>query len=104
MNSREKETCMADMELEQTIEEPRVALEEVEGAVADAREAIHQKQAFGHDGGEPLDAAVSLLIGGEVVRLERRCECCGLTKAKGEAFAGDGVDRTGGVADESDVA
>ena len=95
---------MADMELEQALEQPRVALEEVEGAVADACEAIHQKQAFRHDGWQPLDAAVSLLVHGEVVCLERLGEGCGLTKAKGEAFAGDGVDRTGGIADEGDVA
>ena len=98
-----REGGITDMELEQLFEEPRIALEDVEGSIADMREAIHQKQAFGHDAGEPLDAAVGLLIGGEVVCLESWGECCGLTKAKGEAFAGDGVDRTGGVADESDV-
>ena len=64
---------MPDMELEQLFEEPRIALEEVEGSIADMGEAIHQKQAFGHDGGEPLDAAVDLLIGGEVICTECRC-------------------------------
>ena len=48
-------------------------------------------------------AAVSVLIEGEVVSVESFGECGGLAEGEAEAGAGDGVDRTGGVADESDV-
>ena len=65
---------------------------------------VHQEQGAGHDGGEALDAAVGLLVGGEIVGVEGAGEGGGLAEAEGEAFAGDGVDGSGGVADEGDVA
>jgi hypothetical protein len=80
--------------LEQALEEPGAALKEVKGSVSNAWGAIHQEQALRHEGGEALDAAVSLLIGGEVVVFERGGQGYGLTKTEGEAFAGDSVDRT----------
>ena len=85
---------MADVELKQALEEPGVALEDVECPVSNAGGAIHQEQAQRHESGEPLDTAVGLLIGGEVVVFERGGEGHGLTKSQGEAFAGDGVNRT----------
>ena len=100
----ERQRSVADVELKQPFEEPGVALEDVEGSIPDASRTVHEKQDLGHEGGKTLDAAVSLLIGGEVIGLERRSEGCGLAEAESETFAGDGVDRTGGVAYEGDVA
>jgi hypothetical protein len=70
----------------------------------DAWRTVHEEQTLGHEVGRTLDAAVGLLVGGQVIALECRSEGRGLTEAESEAFAGDGVDRTGGVADEGDVA
>ena len=47
---------------------------------------------------------MGFLIEGEVIGLESEREGCGLTEAEGEAFAGDGIDRAGGVPDEGYVA
>jgi hypothetical protein len=90
--------------LEQTREEAGVALEEVQRPVAHAGRAVHQEQAAGHESGKALNAAVVALIGGEIVFFESGGQGDCLTEAEGEALAGDGVDGTGGVADESDVA
>lgn len=85
---------MADVELKQAVEEPGVALEDVECPVSDAGGAIHQQQALRHESGETLDTAVGLLIDGKVVVFDCGGEGCGLTKTQSEAFAGDGVDGT----------
>jgi len=47
---------------------------------------------------------VGLLIESEVVRKEGVGESGGLAKTEGHAFAGNGIDGSGGVADEGDVA
>ena len=76
----------------------------MEGHVADSWRAIHQKQAAGHETGKPLDAAMGLLIEGKVVGVECDGQSGGLTEAEGHAFAGNGIDGSGGIADEGDVA
>jgi len=95
---------VADVDLEQPLEEPRVAPEDVEDMVAEARGAAHQEQGAGGESGETLDAAVGVLVGGGVIIPERGGQGCSLTKAESHAFAGDGIDRSGGVADEGNVA
>ena len=102
--SDERQSRVAKVNLQQVLEEPRIALEDVQGSITDAGRTIHEEHTLGHEGGKKLDAAVGLLVGGEVIALECRSEGCSLTKAQGEALAGDGVNRTGGVADKSDVA
>ena len=64
------ERGMADVHSKKALEEPGIALEGVEDAVAKEWRAIHQEQAAGHEAGKALDAAVGLLILGEVVGTE----------------------------------
>ena len=83
---------MTDVEMEEIFEKKRAALEGAEGESAEVREAVHEKQAAGHDAGWALDARVRALVGAEVVNMERTGECDGLMEAEAEAGAGDGVD------------
>src|ERR1700722_351978 len=83
---------VADVHLEEAGEELRVALEGVESAGAEAGIAVHEEQAAGHEAGDALDAAMGVLVGGEVVGFERRGEGGGLSEAEGHAFTGDCVD------------
>jgi hypothetical protein len=94
---------LTNVYLKELLEEERAALEGAEELVAKARRAIQQKKRAGHEARETLDAPVSLLIEGEIVILECGCESRGLAEAESKAFAGDGIDGTGGVADEGDV-
>ena len=95
---------VADVNLQQVFEESRIALEDVQGSITHAWQTIHKEHTSGHEGGKKLDAAGGLLVGGKVIAPQCSSEDRGLTEAQGEALAGDGVNRTGGVADESDVA
>jgi hypothetical protein len=88
----EVERGVADVNLEEAGEELRVALEGGEDAGTQLGVAIHEEEAAGHEGGKALDAAVGLLVGGEVVGVESVGEGGGLTEAEGQALAGDGVD------------
>jgi hypothetical protein len=97
------ERGLADVNLQEALEEPGRALEGAEDAVAKEWRAIHEEQGAGHAAGKALDAAVGLLVEGEVVGAERFGQRYGLAEAEGEAFAGDGIDGAGGVADEGDV-
>ncbi len=47
---------------------------------------------------------MGLLVEGEIVGAECDGQSGGLTEAEGHAFAGDGIDGSGGVSDEGDVA
>ena len=69
VGSEERQGSVADVEVEEPAEEPWVALKDVEDAAAETGGAIHQEQAAGHEAGQTLDAAVGLLIAGEVVWL-----------------------------------
>ena len=80
------------MGLEKAGEELWVALKGVEGAGAQAGVAGHEEKAAGHEGGDPLDGAMCVLVGGKVVGLESERERGGLAEAEGHAFAGDGMD------------
>jgi len=95
---------VAYVDLEQSLEEPGIVLEDVQSVVAETWGAVHQEQAARHKPREALNAAVCVLVGGEVVVFECGGEGHGLAKAECESFAGDGVDGAGGVADEGDVA
>lgn len=95
---------VADVDLEEVTKERGVTLEETDGLAAEVGMAVHEEKGFGHEGGKTLDATVSVLVCGEVVFVECFGESRGLTECEGEAFSGDGVDRTRGVADQSDVA
>ncbi len=95
---------MTDVDFEKTLKEDGEALEGLKDSVAEAGGTIHQEQAARHEAGGKLDAAMGLLVESEVVGFEREGEGRGLTEAESHAFAGDGVDGTGGVADEGDVA
>jgi hypothetical protein len=89
--------------LKELLEEVRAAFEGAEDLIAEARGAIQQEQAARDEAGEALDASMSSLIEREVVVVECDRESCGLAEAESEAFAGDGVDGAGGVADEGDI-
>ena len=91
------------MNLEETFEENGVVRKGAKDSGAKARGVVHEKEAAGHEARGKLYAAVSVLVEGEVVSVESFGECGGLAEGEAEAGAGDGVDRTGGVADESDV-
>ena len=54
--------------------------------------------------GKALDAGMGLLIEGEIVGAECDGQSCGLTKAEGHALAGNGIDGSGGIANEGNVA
>jgi len=104
VRSEELQGRVVNVEAKEALEEPGAALEDFENPVAEERGAIHEEQAAGHKRRETLDAAVGPLVRGEVVDFERWGQSCGLTECEGESFAGDGIDGTGGVADEGDVA
>jgi hypothetical protein len=104
LGTEESKRRVADVLLQQLLEEDWVALEDAENTVTDARGAIHQKQAAGHETWKALNASVGLLVEVEIVGLECAGEGCGLTKAERKAFAGDSVNGARGVADEGDVA
>ncbi len=67
-------------------------------------EASSSEHGAAHEVGEALDGSVGVLVGGEISAVEGFAEGERLTEAEAEAFAGDGVDGAGGVADEGDVA
>src|SRR5258708_35683067 len=98
------ERGVADVHLEEALEEPGGSSGGAEDAVANEWRAVHEQQAAGHSPGKALDAAVSLLIEVEVVGAERVGQSGGLTKTEGHAFACDRIDGPGGVADEGDDA
>ena len=79
--SDQRQKGVADVNLQQVFEEWRIALEDVQGSITHAWQTIHKEHTSGHEGGKKLDAAVGLLVGGEVITLECRSEGCSLTKA-----------------------
>ena len=95
---------LADVDLKKALEEPGIALEGAQDRVAKNGRAIQQEKVARHEGWKTLDAAMGLLIRGEIVGAEGVGEGCGLSKAQGHAFAGNGIDGSGGIADEGDVA
>ena len=82
---------VADVDLEKVAEEGGVALEEADGLVAEVGVAVHQEK-LGHECWKTLDAAVRVLVGGEIVGVDCACEGRGLAESEGQTFAGDGVD------------
>ena len=95
---------MADVEAKEPFEETGLALEEVEGEVAEAGGSVHEEHGASHEVRAALDGSVGLLVGGEVAAAEGFGQGEGLMEGEAEAFSGDGVDGAGGVADESYVA
>ncbi len=91
------------MDSEEALEEPGATLEVAERAVAEKGRLVHEEQAGGHDSRETHNASMGLLVGGEIIGFEGDGESGSLTEAESHAFAGDGVDGAGGVADEGDV-
>jgi hypothetical protein len=86
------ERGVAYVHLKKALEETGGALKGAEHAVANEWRAVHKEQAAGHEGGKALDAAVGLLIEGQVVGAEGIGQSGGLTKAEGHAFAGNRID------------
>jgi hypothetical protein len=117
-----REWLVADVDGEEFAEEGRAGGEDTQGPSAKARVAIKEEQERGHalregeDGGVAgfvegeaaglVMAGVRVLGGGLAARAAVKGvgEEEGLAEGEGEAFAGDGVDGAGGVADEGDVA
>jgi hypothetical protein len=95
---------MADVKPEEAGEEGWVEDKDFEDAGSQERGTIEQEHGAGHEVREAMDGGVGGLVLGQVVDFERCGKSEGLAEAEGEAFAGDGVDGAGGVADEGDVA
>jgi hypothetical protein len=95
---------MAYVDLEEVGEEVGFALEGGEGPGHEGRRTVHQEHGAGHEMGEAMEAGVGALVEGQIFGAESVGQFESLTETEGEAFAGDGVDRAGGVADEGDVA
>ena len=95
---------MAYVEAKEPFEETGLALEEMEGEVAEGVGGVHEEHGASHEVSAALDGLVGLLVGGEVAAVEGFGEGERLMEGKAEAFSGDGVDGAGGIADEGDVA
>jgi hypothetical protein len=90
--------------LQEVGEEVGFVLEGGEGSGHEGGGAVHQEEGAGHDVGQAMELCVGALVQVEVFGAEGVCELESLTEAEGKAFAGDGVDGAGGVADEGYVA
>jgi hypothetical protein len=117
-----RERLVADVDGEEFAEESRAGGEDAQGPSAKARVAVEEEKERGHALREGKDGGVAGFVEGEAAGLvmagvrvlggglaaraavERVGEEEGLAEGEGEAFAGDGVDGAGGVADEGDIA
>ncbi len=102
--AEETQGRVADVEFEQAAEEAGVAANREKTWARRRGERSSKRSSPGHAVREAAQRGVRLLVLGEVVGGEGVGEGERLAEAEGEAFAGDGVDRAGGVADEGDVA
>ena len=82
---------MADVEMEKIFEEEGATLKGAEGEGAEVGEAVHEEQAAGHDAGNALNAAMGILVEGEIFFVKGGGECCGMAKGEAEARASHGV-------------
>jgi hypothetical protein len=98
------ERLFTGVEAEQFRKERRAAAEGTQSAGEEGRVAIHEKKEIRHEMRATRDTTVRLLIQREIAGGDGLGEGEGLLETEGEAVAGDGVDRAGGVADEADVA
>ena len=92
------------MKLEKAIEDGRVGGAGLDYSGAKEWGAIHQEKGAGHEMREAMHGGVGELVLSKVIGFEGYGKSEGLAEAEGEAFAGDGVDGAGGVADQGDVA
>src|ERR1700722_3089241 len=95
---------MAYVDLEEVGKEVGFALEDGEGSGHEGGRAVHQEHGAGHEIGETVEAGGGALVEGQIFGAEGVGQLESLPETEGETFAGDGVDRAGGVADEGDVA
>jgi hypothetical protein len=61
---------VADVEAKEPFEETGLALEEMEGEVAEAGGGVHEEHGASHEVRAALDGSVGLLVGGEVAVVE----------------------------------
>ena len=83
---------------EHLTEQARVGGHGADGAAAQVAVRAHQEHEPRHELGAFADAAVFGLVEAQIVRRQGAGQRHGLLKQKAEAFAGDGVDRSRGVA------
>jgi hypothetical protein len=117
-----REGLVADVDGEEFAEEGGASGEGAQGSVAEARVSVEEEQERGHALREGEDGGVAGFVEREAARVvvtgvrilgdglaaragvEGVGEKESLTEGEGKAFASDGVDGAGGVADEGNVA
>jgi len=88
--------------VQQFLEEDRGGGEGADGANLQGGPPVESQHEFAHGDGQLGDTAVGAAVGFERARVDGVGECQGLAEGYGEAFAGDGVGRSGGIADQCD--
>ena len=74
VDAKELQRGLADVKLQEPLEEDGVAMKEMESVVTKKRETVQEEQTARHESGLALDAPVGVLIEGEVVAFESRGE------------------------------
>jgi hypothetical protein len=90
------------MNSEERLEKAGMSGEGAESAGAETGTAVQQEQELGHAPGQSNKRGVTGFVETESASGEGIGKEEGLTKGEGEAFSRDGIDRAGGIADQSD--
>ena len=90
------------MSVQQILEEDGRGGEGADGANLEGGPAVERKHEFAHGEGQLADLTVGPAVGLERAGVDGVGEREGLAKGDGEAFAGDGVGRAGGIAEQGD--
>src|SRR4051812_48971799 len=89
---------------EQIGEERRSRREGAEGAIPQLGGAVEKQHGVGHKAWTTAKTCVFAFVLRQPLAGERVRKCVGLMEGEAEAFAANGVDGSGGVADQRDVA
>jgi hypothetical protein len=89
---------------EEIFEQCRAGGEGAQSIPAQARPSTQEQQESTHQGGTPHQTAMGFLIVGQIVALESFSQGERLAKGETETFSSDGIDGTGCIANEGDVA
>src|SRR5579862_2905705 len=102
--SRMNRSSDTGVNCQQALEYEGLGPERAEHRRAEARIAVERQHQLGHERRTARDAAMRRLIQLQVVSDQGIGKCDGLSKSQAHAFAGDGIDRTGGIADQYSAA
>src|SRR5262249_49191494 len=97
------ERSLTDVGRQKPAEELGICGKRGKSATTEPRAAVHTEKVKAQKGRNAGEATMRLLIEMQTVGLERACESEGLLEAEADAIAGDGVDPTGGVADQGHI-